>query len=287
MRASSAPFQGWSLEDRDPQAIQAWMPIWEWLYHHYFRVQTSGWHLIPEGKALYVSTHNGGVAAPDLHMFAFDWFRRFGCGDPNGSVADCRTIYGLAHHKIWQAFPWLAEPACRMGAVKAHPKMAIAAFQRGASVLVYPGGIQDAFRPHRLRHKIRFAERQGFIKLALRQEVPIVPLISWGAHDTLFILEDCYQQAHWLHELGLPWLIDLDPEVFPIYLGLPWGLCVGPLPNLPLPVQIHTRVCQPIYFERYGRSVLSDNDYIEACYTKVLTQMQNDLDALIAQVEKF
>ncbi|HEY9879860.1 MAG TPA: glycerol acyltransferase [Leptolyngbyaceae cyanobacterium] len=284
MPASSAPFQGLSLDDRDPHAIQSWMPIWEWLYRYYFRVQTSGWHHIPDGKALYVATHNGGIAAPDLHMFAFDWFRRFGCDNPKGAVSNPHTLYGLAHPKIWQASPWLAEQACRMGAVQAHPKMAIAAFQRGASVLVYPGGVQEVFRPHRLRHKICFAERRGFIKLALRQEVPIVPLISWGAHDTLFVVEDCYEQARWLHQHGMPWLFGIDPEVLPIYLGAPWGLAVGPLPNLPLPAQIHTRVCQPIYFDRYGRFALRDNAYIDECYTTVLSQMQHELDLLIAQV---
>ena len=46
----------------------------------------------------------------------------------------------------------------------------------------------------------------------------------------------------------MPWLFGIDPEVMPLYLGLPWGLALGPLLNLPLPVRIHTRVCAPIRF---------------------------------------
>ena len=278
-KPTSQRYQGWSLDDRNPQFIQSLMPKWEWAYRHYFRVQTDGWRHIPkDGAALFVGAHNGGLATPDLPMFMFDWFRRFGYQRP---------IYGLMHPNMWRVFPQMSEFAAQAGAIQAHPKMAIAALQKGASVLVYPGGGQDVFRPHRLRRQIHFNGRRGFIKLALREAIPIIPAISWGAHDTLIVLEDCYEQARKLHELGLlPWLFDTDPEVFPIYLGLPWGIAFGPLPNLPWPVQIHTRVCKPIVFERYGREALKDQAYVEACYATVIRQMQLALDDLVAECTK-
>ncbi|WP_242016736.1 MULTISPECIES: lysophospholipid acyltransferase family protein [Trichocoleus] len=270
-------FDGWSLEDRDPQAIQAWMPIWGWLYHHYFRVRTDGWHHLPQqGPMLIVGSHNGGLAAPDMFMFLYDWVQRFG---PE------RLAYGLMHPSVWRApVPLIAPAAAQIGAVIAHPQMAIAAFRRNAAVLVYPGGPEDVFRPHNQRHKIEFAGRRGFIKLALREGVPIVPVISEGAHDTFFVLGDFYEQARQLHEWGMPWLLGIDPVVFPLYLGLPWGLGIGPLPNIPLPVQIHTRVCTPIVFERSGRAAASDRAYVEVCYQQVCAQMQADLDRLVAEV---
>lgn len=267
--------QGWSLDDRDPKAIQSILSLYDWLYRYYFRVQTSGWEHIPKDKpVLLVGSHNGGLIAPDMHMFMYDWFRRFGTD---------RLVYGLMHPKAWTVFPQLAEMATKIGAVQAHPKMAIAALRRNASVLVYPGGAYDAFRPHQLRDRIYFSNHKGFIKLALREGVPIVPLISWGAHDTLIVLGDCYEQMRQLHQWGMPWLLDIDPELFPIYLGLPWGISFGALPNIPLPVQIHTRVCPMITFERYGRNFLTDLDYIDHCYTTVETQMQSALDTLIAE----
>ena len=268
---------GWSLELRDPKVIELWMPVWEWFYHYYFRVKTDGWHHIPtHQKILLVGSHNGGLAAPDMVMMMYDWFRRFGTSRP---------VYGLMHSHVWQVYQPLSKLAAQIGAIMAHPQMAIAALQAGATVLVYPGGPQDVFRPHRQRDKICFAGRQGFIKLALREAVPIIPAISYGAHDTLIILGDFYQQAKQLHEWGMPWLFDLDPQVFPIYLGLPWGLSIGPLPNFPLPVQIHTRVCAPIIFERYGREAARDRAYVDACYHQFYTQMQQELDRLIQQVK--
>jgi 1-acyl-sn-glycerol-3-phosphate acyltransferase len=80
--------------------------------------------------------------------------------------------------------------------------MAIAALNSGASVLIYPGGATDVFRPHSLRNKIHFAGNQAFVKLALQYEVPIIPAISHGAHSTLFVLEDIYPQLKELHETG-------------------------------------------------------------------------------------
>jgi 1-acyl-sn-glycerol-3-phosphate acyltransferase len=267
---------GWSLEYRDPKAIQALMPLWEWFYHHYFRVQTSGWeHIPPNDKVLLIGSHNGGLAAPDMFMMMYDWFRRFGVERP---------AYGLMHPQVWQVCPPVAYLAAQAGAVVAHPKMAIAALRQGASVLIYPGGAEDVFRPHALRHKIHFAERRGFIKVALQEQVPIVPVISCGAHDTLIVLADIYKEVRKLHEKGLPWLFGLDPIVLPIYLGLPWGLAIGPLPNIPLPVPFHTQVCPPIVFERYGPEAARDRAYVDECYQLVCTQMQQALDQLVERV---
>jgi 1-acyl-sn-glycerol-3-phosphate acyltransferase len=76
-------------------------------------------------------------------------------------------------------------------------------------------------------------------------------------------------------------MLGIDPVVFPVYLGLPWGLSIGPLPNLPLPVQIRTRVCEPIVFERYGSEAARDRDYVDACFDRVTAQMQGELDCLV------
>lgn len=268
------PGSGWFLDERDPQVIEWLLPYWEWFYDYYFRVKTDGWQHIPsEGAALIVGSHNGGLAAPDMVMGMVDWFRRFGTQ---------RLAYGLMHPTVWQAYPGLAQLAVKAGAIRANPKMAIAALRRGACVLVYPGGAQDAFRPYSQRHQIQFCGRKGFIKLALQEDVPIVPLISAGAHDTLCVVADFYEQAKQLHEWGIPWFLGIDPGVFPVYLGLPWGLAFGPLPNFPLPASIHTRVCPPIIFERYGREAARDRAYVSACYARVCQEMQEELEQLIA-----
>jgi 1-acyl-sn-glycerol-3-phosphate acyltransferase len=268
-------FDGWSLSERNPEAIKAWMPIWKWFYYNYFRVQTDGWHHIPlTGKVLLVGSHNGGLASPDTSMFLYDWFSRFGYE---------RLSYALMHPSAWQT-PLFARPGSQVGAIMAHPKMARAALSKDAVLLVYPGGAKDLFRPYAMRNQIHLANNKAFVKLALIESAPIVPLISHGAHETLIVLADLYSQIKHLQEWGFHLSVDSNTGVFPIFLGLPWGVGIGPIPNFPLPVQIHTRVCEPVIFERYGRAAARDRDYVEDCYQKVCIQMQLELDNLVAMV---
>jgi 1-acyl-sn-glycerol-3-phosphate acyltransferase len=207
---------GWSLDDRDPEVIRQMLPCCRWLYHDYFQVRTDGWEHIPDdGQVMLIGSHNGGMAAPDTSMMTYDWWQRFG---PD------RLIYGLMDQRVWQAMPGVGRLAAQAGAVRAHPKMALAALDRGASVLIYPGGVRDVFRPHSLRHQVCLGENQAFIKLALQKSLPIIPTISYGAHSTLLVLADLYPWLKQLNDRGMPWLWGIDPTVFPIYLGLPWGL---------------------------------------------------------------
>jgi 1-acyl-sn-glycerol-3-phosphate acyltransferase len=266
---------GWSLDDRNPQIVEQLMPFVGWLYHNYFRVQTDGWEHVPKtGKVLLIGSHNGGLAAPDTMMMTYDWFRQFGTD---------RLAYALMEPKVWQALPGVARLAAQVGAIQTHPDLARAALRRDAAVLIYPGGAKDVFRPHSLRNKIYFHGHKGFIKLALQEEAPIIPFISHGAHSTLIVLADIYPQLQQLHKWGMPWLAGFDPGVFPIYLGLPWGIGVGPLPNIPLPIPIHTRVCPPILFEQYGQEAARDRQYVKQCYDRVCQQMQQELDRLVQE----
>jgi 1-acyl-sn-glycerol-3-phosphate acyltransferase len=244
---------GWSLDDRDPEVIRQMLPCCRWLYHDYFQVRTDGWEHIPDdGQVMLIGSHNGGMAAPDTSMMTYDWWQRFG---PD------RLIYGLMDQRVWQAMPGVGRLATQAGAVRAHPKMALAAVCLG--------------------------ENQAFIKLALQKSLPIIPTISYGAHSTLLVLADLYPWLKQLNDRGMPWLWGIDPTVFPIYLGLPWGLGIGPLPNIPWPTPMHTRVCPPIKFDRYGVDAARDRAYVQACHQQVQETMQGELDRLVAEQSGF
>jgi len=280
VQASLTPkeqLNGWSLNDRNPAKIQQMLPFFDWFYHHYFRVKTDGWEHIPEsGRMLLVGSHNGGLAAPDTVMMTYDWLRRFGTERP---------AYALMEPSMWRVLPGIARMATWVGCVRAESPLAVHALRREAAVLIYPGGARDVFRPHSLRDQVCFFGQKGFVKLALMEHAPIVPLISYGAHDTLWVLADFHSQVEALHQRGWPWPLGFDLGTFPLYLGLPWGLAIGPLPNIPLPVPLHTRVCPPITFERYGPTAAHDDDYVNSCYERVRGIMQKELDSLFACYE--
>lgn len=243
------------------------------MYYHYYHVTTDGWEHVPDsGRMLVVGSHNGGLASPDMFMLMYDWFCRYGTD---------RLAYGLAHPSVWKHFGPIARLAAQSGAVIAHPKMAMAALHKDAAVLVYPGGAEDVFRTYDRRHQIHLAGRKGFIKIALRERAPIIPVVSIGAHEDPIVLADFYPFFKELHERGMPWLFGIDPIVLPVYLGLPWGIAFGPLPNIPLPRKMHIRICPPISFDRYGRNAANDRDYVDLCYALVERQMQAELDLLV------
>ncbi len=265
------------LNQRDPELIQSFLPVWELVYHLYFRVETDGWHNIPEkGSVLFVGSHNGGLAAPDVPMFLVDWFRRFGVH---------RRAYGLMQREALRS-PEAVESVAKMGVLPTDARIAAAALRSGAPVLVYPGGIDDVFRPYSQRHRIELAGRKGFIKLALRENVPIIPLVSLGAHDTFVVLTDCKDLMQFLRQRGIIDASTPITRVFPIYFGLPWGLAMGAAPHIPLPTKIYTRVCSPIRFERSGRKAARDREYVDACYEQVRQHMQASLDDLVVRSQK-
>ncbi|MCM1984881.1 glycerol acyltransferase [Lyngbya confervoides] len=265
-------WDGTRLSDRDPTVIEGFLPLWQWFHDHYFQVTMEGWDYLPQPPYLVVGSHNGGLAAPDMFLFMLGWFRR--CGPES-------LAYGLMNPKMWVAYPPLARLAAQAGALRATPRLAIAALQAQAAVLVYPGGARDVFRPYRLRHQIYLNGNTAFIKLALRERVPIVPLISWGAHATLRVIADLYPQLQKLHQRGMPWLLGIDPEVWPLYVGWPFGLGFGPVPNIPFPGPIHIRIGAPLMFERQGPAAARDEDYVYRCYDQVHQHMQAELNDLV------
>src|SRR5204862_3672287 len=76
----------------------------------------------------------------------------------------------------------------RWGTVAASHDNARRAFDKGAPVLVYPGGDYETFRPTWHADRIEFGGRKGFIRLALERGVPIVPVVAVGGQETALFL---------------------------------------------------------------------------------------------------
>jgi 1-acyl-sn-glycerol-3-phosphate acyltransferase len=55
-------------------------------------------------------------------------------------------------------------------------------------VLVYLGGDYETFRPSWHGDQIEFGGRQGFVRLALDENVPIVPVVAIGGQETALFL---------------------------------------------------------------------------------------------------
>jgi 1-acyl-sn-glycerol-3-phosphate acyltransferase len=163
----------------------------------------------------------------------------------------------------------------KYGTVAASPENARKALQSGAAVLVYPGGDREVHRPSWQGGRIAFGDRKGYVRLALDQDVPIVPVVAVGGQETALFLT----QGEALSRLLL---LDrlMRLKVLPISLGPPWGLNVGDfLGHIPLPAKITVEVLPPIHLrEEFGAE--PDVDEVHAHVTRL---MQETLDALSAE----
>jgi 1-acyl-sn-glycerol-3-phosphate acyltransferase len=138
-------------------------------------------------------------------------------------------------------------------------------------VLVYPGGDYEVFRPTWEQGTVDFGGRMGFIRLALRLDVPIVPVVSIGSQETALFLTRGERLARLT---GVDRILRL--KTFPIIFGLPFGLMPAIFGHIPLPAKITIQVMEPIDLrERYGE----DPD-VERINRDLLGGMQDVLDAL-------
>jgi 1-acyl-sn-glycerol-3-phosphate acyltransferase len=146
------------------------------------------------------------------------------------------------------------------------------AFDLGAPVLVYPGGDYETFRPSWHSDRIEFGGRQGFIRLALKRGVPIVPVVAIGGQETALFLTRGQRAARFSGWADLTRI-----KVLPVALAPPFGVTLLDLPTrIPLPAKITIEVLPPIDLrERFG----SDPDHDEV-YAEVTRAMQDALSDL-------
>ncbi len=260
-----------SLDNRDDRLLDKICSLCHKVLTSYFRAQVRGLERIPPGAGLYVANHSGGIMTPDSFVFAADLWKEHGIE---------YLPYGLGHEYAIQ-LPLLHQLIVPLGAVRASHENADRLFSLGKKVIVYPGGDVDSMRPSRRRYELVFGGRTGYIRAALRNNVPIIPMVSAGGHDTLRIIDD----GRWLAR-GLK--LDKSPirtHVWPITLSIPWGLTFFPPPiYFPWPSRIIQEVLEPVAFQRSGPDAAGDDAYVRECADLVEGRMQETLTRLGAEL---
>ncbi|HNM83876.1 MAG: lysophospholipid acyltransferase family protein [Mycobacterium sp.] len=213
----------------DPELIRRIVTLGRPIYKLWFRSEVRGLDQFPDGGALIVSNHSGGINPPDVPIFWVDFFEKFGYDRP---------IYTLTHDLILRG-P-LIGPFTRMGMIRATRENANKALRSGATVIVFPGGDYDALRPTSKQSTIDFDGRTGYVSTAIEAGVPIVPVVSIGGQETQLFLT----RGKWLAK-RLPLKRLTRAEEFAVSIGFPFGLSIGAL-NLPLPSKIVTQVLPAI-----------------------------------------
>ena len=212
--------------------------LYDPVYRRWFRAEWEGLEKIPtEGGALLVSNHAGAIPsdAPTI---------MHGVESELG-----RPVYGLAD-QFFKGTPVLGTLWARGGGVVAHPDNAYRLLREQSQlVLVFPEGSKGPGKTFNERYRLRRFGRGGFVEIAMRAGVPIIPIAVVGSEETMPIL---FKLPSLAKVIGTPY--------FPITANM----ALGPLAAIPFPAKLKLRVLDPVTFDvppdqsRYSRRRIMD-----------------------------
>lgn len=188
--------------------------ITDWVARR-LRITVDGMENIPSGRALLVANH------------AFGWDIVFAMSAIRAQTG--RTVWALGEH-VWWKIPLVRRIAASFGTVDGTQENADKLLSRDELLLVMPGGVREALKPRELRYRLLWGHRYGFIRAAIRNRAPIVPIASIGADEVFDLLGNAFLRGNrWLRGSGIP--IPLTSRLLPIPHIVPIKFVVGePIP---------------------------------------------------------
>jgi 1-acyl-sn-glycerol-3-phosphate acyltransferase len=220
-----------------------------------------------------ITHHDGGLLPINGICFGVHWYDYFGFERP---------LYVLTHdalHSLWDPFSKLMAES---GLLRADRHAMDAVLAKGESVLLFPGAARESFRSFWQRRNIDLGGRKGFVAQAIRWGLPITPIVSAGAHETVIVLSSGQKLAQ---RLQIPKIVR-SADVLPLVAGIPWGVWAIPfLPQIPIPAKITTQVLPPVDLsEALGRQLrpedANDETIVQAGFDLVLGRMRKAIDEL-------
>ncbi|MFT3769775.1 MAG: lysophospholipid acyltransferase family protein [Minicystis sp.] len=244
----------------DPGAPLSRLPEAGWLAFFraaraYHRYEVRGLHHLEKPGAALIVGYHGRPIAYDLCMLTATIHERLGYL-PHG------IIHGYFGHQ--PILKWMIDG---LGFVTGDGEDLAQAVARGEHILVQPGGTREGCRSFRHRYEVDWGDRTGYLRLALRYRLPIIPVAAMGIDDGYLGLNDGYALGR---RLGVPHRI-------PVWIGLgPLGL--RPI-SPPFPVKITQLVGQPIDPLAEGPVAEGDREALLRLHRKVAGAVQALMDA--------
>ncbi len=147
-------------------------------------VEVEGIDRLPPGRAILVMNH------------AFGWDAMIPMAAIRKKTG--RQVWALGEH-LWWKIPFLRRLAASVGTVDGTPENVDRLLQGDALVLVLPGGLREAMKPRELRYRLLWGRRYGFVRAAVRNGTPLVPIAGIGADEVFDLVGDAYARGRrWL-----------------------------------------------------------------------------------------
>jgi 1-acyl-sn-glycerol-3-phosphate acyltransferase len=233
------------------------LPVAEWIYRNWFRVETEGVENVPaHGRCLLVANHAGVIPYDGAMVRTALWLEH-----PEPRHARMLVVdWGFK-------LPFMSELFMKTGNVMAHPRNATTLLERDELVGVFPEGVKGAAKRYSDRYRVRRFGRGGFIQVALRTRSPIVPVAVVGAEEIHPVIFD------------VPPLAELfGTPVFPVTPTFPW---LGLLGMVPLPSKWLIAFGEPIDMAAYPPEAASDPATVLELSERVRSEIQAKLYELL------
>jgi 1-acyl-sn-glycerol-3-phosphate acyltransferase len=230
--------------------------LYDPIYRYWFRTEWEGFEHMPRaGGALIVANHAGAIPS-DAPAIMHGIETQLG-----------RPVYGMAEY-LFRSLPVLGTLWSRGGGVPAHPDNAYRLLHDEHQLaLVFPEGSKATGKTFSERYQLRRFGRGGFVEIAMRAGVPVIPLAVVGAEESMPVL---FKSTRLAKMLNLPY--------FPITANM---LAFGPAGLFTyFPSKFKIRVLPPVHFdvpanqERYSRSrVMEEAERIRRMVQEALYDM--------------
>jgi len=245
------------------KVAKMYLPVLE-TYH---RATWHGLDNIPDEPFLGVGNHTGMHFMPESLL----WINKY------HSEPRMVPMLTLIHHLTHLLGRSVKLPVNELGFLEARRDNALAALRAGYAVTVYPGGDRDVARPFTERNRINFFDHLGYVKTALKAQVPILPIVGCGGGETLFVLNSGEKFAEWT---GLKRFVKV--HTWPVYWSFPFGMHVGHWPHLelPLPSQMSMSILRPYQLTGFKPYDADDPTVVSHINREILKLMQAELDRL-------
>jgi 1-acyl-sn-glycerol-3-phosphate acyltransferase len=235
--------------------LRLWLAVWR-LAQRYHRYTVEGLEHLDGPRAALIVGYHGRPFAFDLCMMTVALHDRLGY-----------FPHAIVHRGVNRVPPlgWVIR---RLGGLTGDGPELAAAVARGEHIMVTPGGAREGTRPFWDRYRVHWGERLGYLRLALRYDLPIVPVGTAGADGTYVGFTNAEAVGR---RLGLP----AD------WAWLPW-IAFGPLGlfpfSPPFPVRLRQLVGEPIDPGADGGARLDDRDSLLRLHRRVAGAVQALLD---------
>jgi nucleoside-diphosphate-sugar epimerase/1-acyl-sn-glycerol-3-phosphate acyltransferase len=226
------------------------------LERYYWRVDVRGLEQVPrEGPAVLVGIHRG--------FMPFDGFLT-----THAVAREAGRVPRFLIHPGLVKFPFLHDFMTKQGGLIACNENADYVLQRQELLAIYPEGIHGAFRYYRDAYRLGKFGREEYVRMALRNQAPIVPFLTIGPAEIYPILAKI-EWSWWKRYSEWP--------CFPITPTFPH------LP-LPLPTKWHTLFLEPLHIDRqYPPEAAEDDGVVQAIGREVRGRMEEALTWMLGR----